>query len=291
MKHRRSLIIHFSRIRLLAKKFVLVILFLAAFVLMLLNKTDNAIIDKTSGVATDVVASVVDVLVLPARLIANGYDFIKNIGNIYADNHQLRLENQRLNMIYNRYKSLEVENKLLASLLNYVTPPKVDFVTAKVVAEEGSAFAHSMVAYVGDTKVEKGQVVLSDKGLVGRVDKVGSNYTKIILITDINSKIPVVVENTRVRGILSGDNTNTPKMIFIPLDADVKVGDRIVTSGVASVFPSGLPIGKVIRVTKNEIMVKPFSDLEQLEYVKIVNYNVVSDTLIQNTETKGKENE
>ena len=148
-----------------------------------------------------------------------------------------------------------------------------------------------MVAYVGDSKVEKGQVVLSDKGLVGRVDKVGSNYTKIILITDINSKIPVVVENTRVRGILSGDNTNTPKMIFIPLDADVKVGDRIVTSGVAGVFPSGLPIGKVIRVTKNEIMVKPFSDLEQLEYVKIVNYNVVSDTLIQNTETKGKENE
>lgn len=287
MKRRRSLVLHFSHIRLLAKKFVLVFLFLVAFVLMLLNKTDNVIVDKTSGIATDVAATIVDVLVLPARLLADGYDFVKNIGNIYSDNRRLRDENQKLNVIYNRYKSLEVENKILGSLLNYITPPKVDFVTVKVVAEENSAFAHSMVAYIGDAKIKKGQVALSDKGVVGRVDKFGNNYAKIILVTDINSKIPVMVEDTRVRGILSGDNTNTPKMIFIPLDAEITVGDRIVTSGVAGIFPAGLPVGKVVSIDKNTIRVKPFSNLEQLEYIKLVDYNV-DDKVVPDNKLKSE---
>ena len=81
------------------------------------------------------------------------------------------------------------------------------------------------------------------------------------MITDINSKIPVLIENTRVRGILSGNNTPSPGLVFIPLDAKVKVGDRIVTFGVAGVFPAGLPVGKVVSVGKHEIVVKPFSGL------------------------------
>ena len=282
MKRRRSLVLHLSHIRLLAKKFVLVFLFLLAFILMLLNKTDNIIIDKTSGIATDIAATVIDVLVLPARFIADGYDFIKNVGGIYSDNRRLRSENQRLNIIYNRYKSLEVENKILSSLLNYVTPPKINFISAKVVAEEGDAFAHSMIAYTGDAIIKKGQVALSDKGVIGRIDKFGNRYAKIILITDINSKIPVMVEDSRIRGILSGDNTHNPKMIFTPLNADINIGDRIVTSGVAGIFPAGLPIGKVIRADKKQIAIKPFSNLEQLEYIKLVDYNIDSSTTTAN---------
>lgn len=94
---------------------------------------------------------------------------------------------------------------------------------------------------------------MSDNGVIGRVDKPGKMYSKIILITDINSKIPVMVERTRVRGILSGDNTTVPKMIFIPLSAKLTVGDRIITSGVAGVFPPGLPIGKISSIEKTAL--------------------------------------
>ena len=268
---------------------MLVFLFFTAFVLMLLNKTDNAILNSTSGVASDVVSSLVDVLVIPAKIAAQGYDWAKNIRNIYKDNEALKAENKRLNIVYDRYKSLEVENKLLASLLNYVVPPKAEFITVRVVAEENDAFAHSMTAYVGDIEVKKGQVALSDKGVVGRVDKTGGRYAKVILITDINSKIPVMIENTRMRGILSGDNTSVPKLIFVPLDAKIEVGDRIVTSGVAGVFPAGLPIGKVVGIRKNEITVKPFSSLDQLEYIKLVNYDLDDD--IQNVEKVEMSNE
>lgn len=277
MKRRRGLFLHLSHIRLLAKKFALVILFLLAFVFMLLNKTENVIVDKTYGWASEVTSSLIDVLVIPAKVIAQGYNYVRDLRSLYRDNMQLRAENQKLSVVYNKYKSLEIENRLLSSLLNYATPPNTDFVTARVIAEEGGAFSHSLLAYVGDKKVKKGQVALSDKGVVGRVDKISSNYVKIILITDINSKIPVLIENTRVRGILSGNNTLSPRLVFIPLDAKVKVGDRIVTSGVAGVFPAGLPVGKVVSVGKHEIVVKPFSGLERLEYIKLVDYSITDD--------------
>ncbi len=287
MKRRRSLFLHLSHIRLLAKKFALVILFLIAFVLMLINKTDTVIIDKTSSVATDMFSPLIDILVVPAKMVAKGYDYFKDLKQIHQDNIRLREENRRLNMVYDRFRALEIENKLLSKLLNYVTPPRADFVTARVIAEEGDAFSHSMIAYVGDEKVKKGQIALSDRGVVGRVDKVGQRYVKIILITDINSKIPVMVEKSRVRGILSGDNSTMPKLIFIPLDATVNVGDRIVTSGVAGVFPAGLPIGKVIKVSKNEIVVKPFSSLEQLEYIRLVDYGL--EGILDNTQETPQE--
>lgn len=286
MKRRRSLFIHLSHIRLLAQKFALVILFLSAFVLMLVNKTDTVIIEKTSSIATDLVSPAIDVLVIPAKGIGKVYDYFKDLQQIHQDNLRLKEENKTLSNLYDRARALEIENKLLSNLLNYVTPPAADYITARVIAEEGDAFSHSVIAYVGGKNVKKGQVALSDKGVVGRVDQVGDMYAKIILMTDINSKIPVMVEKTRVRGILSGDNTTTPKMIFIPLESELNIGDRIVTSGVAGVFPAGLPVGKVVSINKNEIRIKPFGDLEQLEYVKLVNYGL--EGIIGETTSEGQ---
>lgn len=275
MKRRRSLFIHLSYIRILAKKFAIVILFLSAFVLMLLNKTESLIIEKTSSLATDVISPMVDVLVIPARSVAGVYDYFRELKEVYRDNQILREENKKLLNLYDKTRVLEVENKLLSGLLNYVPPPEATFTAARIIAEEGDAFSHSVIAYTGDSNnVKKGQVALSERGVVGRVDKVGKIYSKIILITDINSRIPVMVEKTRVRGILAGDNTAIPKMVFIPLDAELNIGDRIVTSGVAGVFPSGLPVGRVASVDKNSVKIKPYNNLERLEYVRIVDYGL-----------------
>lgn len=279
MKRRRSLFLHLNQLKLLAKKFALVILFLTALILMLLSKNRSPAVDQTGNVATGAVAPIVDILVAPAKVLAHGYDYFSELKQIKTDNTLLRQENRKLKVLQDKYKALEIENKLLADLLNYVPLPDVQFVSARVVAEENDTFAHSMLAYVDDKSVEKGDVVLSDHGLVGRIDRVARSYAKIILLTDINSKIPVVIEKTRIRGILSGDNTARPKLVFVPLDAEIDVGDRIVTSGVSGIFPAGIPVGQVVSVSKNEIRVKPFVFLERLEYVKIVKYGI--DGLIE----------
>ncbi len=276
MKRRKSLFLHLSNIRLLAKKFALVLLFLSAFALMLVNKTDTVIIEKTSSWAIDAISPIIDMLVVPARSIAGVYDYLKELKQIHTENDSLRKENAYLLQIKDKALALEVENKILAGMLNYIVPPEAKFVTARVVAEEGDAFSHSIVAYTGDNNnIRKGQVVLSDRGVVGRIEQVGRFYSKIILITDINSKIPVMVERTRVRGILTGNNTPTPKMDFIPLEAELTVGDRVVTSGVAGIFPAGLPIGKISSIEKNNVKITTFTNLDRLEYVRIVDFGLL----------------
>lgn len=275
MKRRRALFVHLSYIRLMAKKFAIVLLFFIAFVMMLFNKADNIIVDKTSSVATNIFFPVVDLLAVPAKAVSWTLNYFYDLKNIREENKKLKEENRELVIRNSKAVSLEIENRLLSNLLNYIPPEGVSYVTARVVAEEGNTFSHALILYTaGNEKVKKGQIVLSDSGVVGRIERVGSVYSKVILVTDINSKIPIIVENTRVRGILSGDNTYFPKLIFTPLGADLQVGDKIVTSGVAGVFPSGLPIGKVSSIENGVIRVKPFGDIDRLEYVRIVDYHL-----------------
>lgn len=274
MKRRRSLFLDFDQLKILAKKFALVILFLMALLLMLLNKNQKDVVGNVTSAGTGVVATVVDVLVFPAKLCSKAYDFFYEIGTVKKRNTELEAENKKLKLLKDKYEALEVENKLLTDLLNFATLPDTQYVSAKVVAEESDAFAQSIVAYVGKHDVKKGDVVLSDKGVVGRIDAVKSSYAKIITLADINSKVPVMIEKNRVRGILSGNNTPFPKLTFVPLDAEISVGDKIVTSGVSGVFPAGLPVGQVVSVSKKEIKVKTFALLEKLEYVRIVKYGI-----------------
>ena len=97
------------------------------------------------------------------------------------------------------------------------------------------------------------------------------------MVTDINSKIPVVVERTRARGILSGDNTEMPSLIFTRSTADIQEGDVIVTSGVGGMFPAGLPIGFVSLLQNNDIKVETLADISRIEYVRIVDYGLAPD--------------
>ena len=275
MKRRRSLFLHLDQLKILTKKFALVILFLATLLLMILSKNQRSVIDSTTGVGTGVVVALVDVLVLPAKVVSWTYDFFYEIATVRKQNKELLAENKKLKLLKDKFEALEIENKLLTDLLNFATLPDIRYITAKVVAEESDAFSQSVVAYIGkNSYVKKGDVVLSDKGVVGRIDAVNSSYAKIITLADINSKIPVVIEKSRIRGILSGNNTPFPKLTFVPLDAEITVGDKVVTSGVSGVFPAGLPIGQVMSVSKNEIKIKPFALLEKIEYVKIVKYGI-----------------
>ena len=275
VKKRRVLFLHLSQIRKLVQRFAIALLFLAAFFLMLFSKNDNVLLEKTSNVAGDIMTPAVEVLVMPGRLLADGYNYLRSLRKIDEENRMLREENRRLTIANAKTRALEIENSILSQMLNYAVPPGASFVTAKVVAETGDVFSHAVIVYIGNNgNVQKGQVAISDKGVIGRVESVGRNYAKIFLINDINSKIPVMIEKSRVRAILAGENTPLPKMLFMPLDAEPRLGDTVVTSGIGGVFPSGLPVGKIVRIDEEGIKVKPFNDLNRIEYVQIVDYHL-----------------
>lgn len=258
-------------------KFIVLILFFVTFLLIVLNKTNNPIVDKLNSAGLNIVGPVMYVLEFPARVIHRAYTYVYDISRVYSDNRALREENEQMLYLQNRVHTLEVENQLLSKLLNYSPPPQAKYISAKIIAESGDDFTHTLIIYIGDAKVKKGQVVLASESVIGRIDGVGGKYAKVILLNDISSKIPVVIERTRARGILSGDNTRFPQLIFTKSTADIQEGDLVVTSGVGGTFPADLPIGFVNSIRGGEINIETISDLDRVEYVRVVDYGLSAE--------------
>ena len=266
-----------AELKVLARRIFVVILFLASFFFILLSKVDSVVIEAANKAVLDVTGPVMQVVEYPSRIIHRIYTYFYDISHIYIENRALRAENKQMMMLQNKVRALEVENQLLGRLLNYVPPAEASFISAKIIAESGDNFTHILLVYIGDEAVKKGQIVLGDESVIGRIDEVSGHYARVILVTDINSKIPVVVERTRARAILSGDNTMMPQLIFLRSSADVQEGDIIVTSGVGGMFPAGLPIGFVNSVQSGEITVETMADISRIEYVRIVDYGLSND--------------
>lgn len=280
MKRRRVLFIRLSQFRVFIRKLLVAALFVSALVFMMLSKADTLILNKITNSVVQSFSPVVRVMQFPAEVLYAVYDKIRDITLVYSENKHLKAENADLLMLKNQMRTLKAENKLLGQMLNYTPPPEASYITAKIVAEEGDGFSHSLIAYTDNaSQVRKGQVVLGAESVVGRVESVSGSYIRVLLFTDINSRVPVVIERNRIRGILSGDNTTVPKLLFTAAGSDIKDGDMVVTSGVAGVFPTGLPIGVVSKITKDAISVETISDIERLEYVKIVDYGVYDGML------------
>ena len=277
MKRRGNLLIRIGELKVLLRRVFIFILFLCAFLFILLSKVDSPVVDKANHFVINITGPIMQVVELPSRFIHRIYTYFYDISHIYADNRALRVENKQMMMLQNKVRTLEVENQLLERLLNYVPPQDATFMSAKIIAESGDSFTHTLLVYVGDEAVKKGQIVLGDESVIGRIDAVSGKYAKVILVTDINSKIPVVVERTRVRGILSGNNTALPQLMFTRSTSDIQEGDVIVTSGVGGMFPSGLPIGFVNSIKNGVIDVETMADISRVEYVRIVDYGLSNE--------------
>jgi len=259
----------------LAHRFAFLGLVVGAFALMLLAKADVAMMERFRAQVTDSVAPILDVMSRPVTTANEVIAQVHALTTIRTENESLRQDKQRLLHWQYVARKLEAENKALRAQLNYVPGPQASYVSARVIADTGGAFAHSLLLNVGHQPgVNKGHAVVTGDGLVGRVAGVGDRATRVLLISDLNSRIPVLIEATRTRAILAGNNSNRPRLIHLPPGATVSPGDRIVTSGHGGAFPVGLPVGLVDAVNESGTSVQPFVPRDRLEYVRILDYGL-----------------
>jgi len=122
--------------------------------------------------------------------------------------------------------------------------------------------------------VRKGQAVITGAGLIGRVQEVGLRSSRLLLLADLNSRVPVVIESSRVRGVVAGTNGETLRLVHLPPDVVAAPGDRIVTSGHGGALPPGIPVGIVAAVGEAGIEVEPFVDPARLEVVQVLDYGL-----------------
>ncbi len=256
-------------------KLTLPVLIAAAFGLMLLGKADTLLAERARMALADALAPLYGVLAQPLSSTRNAIDDARRMLTIYEDNSRLREENERLRHWQSVALALDAENATLKANLRWVPDPTPSYVTARVVADAGGVYARAVLLSVGPNhNVTKGQIALDDRGLVGRVTELGSRSARVLLITDMNSRIPVILESSRARAMMSGTNGARPRLMFWPEGMQPVEGERVVTSAEANAFPAGLPVGVVHYTANNVPEVEPLARLDRLEVVRLFDYGL-----------------
>ena len=260
----------------LGQRFAVAGFIAAAFALMVLGKAEAVLVERIRTAVTDWVAPVLQGITQPISVAADAVENAELLLAAFEENKALREENERLLRWERAARVLEAENASLKTLLNFVPEGSQSFLTARVVGDFGGAFVKSVLVNAGrDRGVQKGQAVLGPSALIGRVAESGERSSRVLLVTDINSRIPVIIAETRFRGILAGNNSDRPVLQYLPDDAVVRPGDRILTSGHGGQFPPGLPVAEVTSVgSGGEIVLTLLDDQHRLEFVRIVDYGL-----------------
>ncbi len=242
---------------------------------MLVGKMEPAAFERARAQVTDAVAPILDAVSRPLDVAHDMIGEGKTLLALREENARLRAGQDRLLQWQAIARKLETENKALRELLNFVPAPGTKHISARVIGDSGGAFARTMILNAGSRDgVRKGQAVITGAGLVGRVQEVGLRSSRLLLLADLNSRIPVVIESSRVRGVVAGTNGETLRLVHLPPDVVAAPGDRIVTSGHGGALPPGLPVGVVSVVGETGIEVEPFVDPARLEVVQALDYGL-----------------
>ena len=257
------------------QRFALLFLVGVAVALMLLDKADSVAVENARSVVADAVAPILEAASAPVVTFNSIVEQAGELVAVAAENTALREQNERLQRWQTVAHRLEAENQALRSLLNLTPEPIRHYVTARVVADQGGAFVRSVLVNAGaQDGIERGQAALTGQGLAGRVAEVGRHTARVLLVTDMNSRIPIMVGEAQDRAMLVGDNTAQPHLLYLEPRVEVKPGDRVMTSGHGGVFPPGLPVGQVISVGEDGIRIQPFVDWGHMQYLRLVDYEL-----------------
>jgi rod shape-determining protein MreC len=221
--------------------------------------------------ATDMFSPLILAVSAPFNWVADGVGEVTGLTQIRAENEHLRGENLRLKEWYQTALLLQAENQSLKDLLNVLPEPNQSYITTRVIGDSGSSFIKTLLIQAGTLDgVAEGQAVMGGQGMIGRVIESGNRAARVLLLSDMNSHIPVVVEGVNMRAILAGTNSDTLTLEHLPPDQLIQKGARVVTSGVGGLFPAGLPIGDVVEVENGLALVRLYSDPENSSYVQVI---------------------
>lgn len=259
-------------LRAAAERFGLVLLLLLALLLVLLGKADLKLAAYLGNAGRDAVVPVLGALTRPVAALRQGADQLGGMLALEEANARLRLENRRLLVWQAEAARLAVENGSLRQVLKM---PAVEearlWTTVRIVADPGGPFVRTLLIDAGaDRGIETGMAVVEESGMLGRVVAVGQRSARVLLITDLNSKVPVITERSRDQAVLEGTNDRRPELRFPPMNPSFSLGDRVLTSGRGGVLPAGLLIGEIAEIRDQHIVVRPFVDWDRLDYVAVL---------------------
>ncbi len=225
-----------------------------------------------------VVSPVFDALSRPAQAWRDTKQWMADVSQMRADNARLRQENDALKHWQSVAMALEAENKELRRMIGYHPVAETAYIGARIIAYNESALGHSILIDSGfDDGVRAHQAVISSDGLIGRTTQVTAHSARVLLLTDMNARVPVVGANSREKAVMAGEGGTMPTLRFLDAGSTLGVGELLVTSEDGGVLPAGIAVGKVFsRVEKDgqvTIRVRPIADAKKAIFVRVVSHD------------------
>ena len=251
------------------QRFSLFVLVIISILLIFFETIETKPLNRIRSIVNDVVYRGAVVATYPSKIFSSTYGFVKNHINLYHNYDELVKENNELKNSISKSDFLELENFQLKKLINEQTETSSNLVSARVILDKQSPYLNSFVINIGSNMgIKNGMAVLDGKNFVGKIVDVNFFSSRVLLVSDLNSKIPILSEPSGNHAILSGHGTNEPTLEYLPENHTIQYGDKIYTSGKEGIFAPGIAVGEV-KIEKELIKVSLFSDLSQITFVNI----------------------
>lgn len=253
------------------RRLAVAVVVICLIVLTIIWRIDNPRVERMRAAIVDRVVPNMEWAMAPVTSVGRIFEDFQSYARLFEQNQELRRELQQMRAWREAALQLEQENARLLDLNRVQLDPELTFVTGLVLADSGSPFRRSVLLNVGARDgILDGWATMDGLGVVGRVSGVGERTSRVLLLSDSNSRIPVTIQPSGQQALLMGDNTQAPLLDFIDAVEDVNPGDRIITSGDGGLFPPGLLVGQVIATTDGRLRARLAADLVRLQFLRVM---------------------
>ena len=259
-------------------RFVLLLLILVSGILLLfsLYAAKASVFEKARETVIDASTIILKPLSGPIAFVQDVIGNVEDYFGVLEENKALREENAELRQWMDEALALRQTVAAYEELQSYKAPPDATPIDAFVIGEANDAFTHSMIVNAGRRDgVRRDQAVVDDRGLIGHIVDAGVFSSRILLLTDIQSRIPVFIEGAEVEGILVGRSQGRPVIEFTENSEPVElaVGQRVLTSGTGGVMPRGIVVGAISRIRDEEAVVELNANYTRTRMVRVINFD------------------
>lgn len=252
----------------------LAVVAILAVAVVLFGKTQSTLFDRVRTDLADFMSPVMASIQAPTQAVGKWLGSVGDIFFVHQENLRLKEENARLRQWHNTALILNERIKRYQLLLHAVPDPAMSSVVARVIGRSNHPFLQTLILDAGRAQgVKPGQAVLDQRGMIGRIYLTGERTSWVILLTDLNSRIPVSIEPNTDQAIMTGDNSPMPMIETLARGVQLKADSQVVTSGDGDILPAGIPIGVIVPVGRN-YRVALFADHTTAQDVEIVDFKV-----------------
>ena len=251
------------------QRFSLFFLILVSIILIFFEKIETKPLNYARSIIKDGIYRVSQIANYPVKSFENSINFIDKHINLNKKYKVLKKENEILKSKIVKDEFLNLENVQLKKLIDEQVDSKNNLVSSRVIIDKQSPYLNSFIINSGTNKnLKNGMTVLDGKYFIGRIVDVNFFSSRVLLVSDLNSRIPVIIEPEGVHAILNGHGSANASLEYLPENHKIKKDDKVYTSGKEGVFSPGIPIGEVL-IKDKQIEVLLFSNLDQITFVNV----------------------